>query len=139
MSISLHSIAAATVATVLASLTGCSMPQALWNGEDLAGWHTDIPAADKSEVEPSFAVEDGVLVSHGNPQGHLISDASFADYRLTVEWRWPDKGGNCGILVHSSTPRRLYGMFPASIECQLHQGNAGDFWCIGEDITVPDM
>ena len=47
--------------------------------------------------------------------------------------------GNCGVLVHASTPRRLYGMFPQSIECQMHNGNAGDFWCIGEDITVPDM
>ena len=49
------------------------------------------------------------------------------------------KPGNCGILVHASTPRRLYGMFPQSIECQMHRGNAGDFWCIGEDISVPDM
>ena len=23
--------------------------------------------------------------------------------------------------------------------CQLHHTNAGDFWCIGEDISVPDM
>ena len=30
-------------------------------------------------------------------------------------------------------------MFPQSIEVQLHEGNAGDFWCIGEDIAVPDM
>lgn len=30
-------------------------------------------------------------------------------------------------------------MFPQSIECQLHVGNAGDFWCIGEDIHVDDM
>jgi hypothetical protein len=30
-------------------------------------------------------------------------------------------------------------MFPQSIECQLHSGNAGDFWCIGEDIAVPEM
>ena len=30
-------------------------------------------------------------------------------------------------------------MFPKSIECQMHAGNAGDFWCIGEDIAVPDM
>jgi hypothetical protein len=43
------------------------------------------------------------------------------------------------VLVHASTPRRFYGMFPQSIECQMHAGNAGDFWCIGEDITVPDM
>jgi hypothetical protein len=41
--------------------------------------------------------------------------------------------------VHSSKPRMLYGMFPQSIEVQMQSGNAGDFWCIGENIEVPDM
>lgn len=113
---------------------------ALWNGRDLAGWHVDVPAADGgAAVEPSFVAKDGLLVSRGTPEGHLITDGSYADYRLTVEWRWPGKPGNCGVLIHASTPRRLYKMFPQSLECQLHHGNAGDFWCIGEDIVVPDM
>jgi hypothetical protein len=30
-------------------------------------------------------------------------------------------------------------MFPKSIEVQMMYENAGDFWCIVEDITVPDM
>jgi hypothetical protein len=30
-------------------------------------------------------------------------------------------------------------MFPKSIEVQMAHENAGDFWCIVEDITVPDM
>jgi len=30
-------------------------------------------------------------------------------------------------------------MFPKSIEVQMEHGNAGDFWCIVEDIRVPDM
>jgi hypothetical protein len=30
-------------------------------------------------------------------------------------------------------------MFPKSIEVQMMHENAGDFWCIVEDITVPDM
>jgi hypothetical protein len=30
-------------------------------------------------------------------------------------------------------------MFPQSLEVQLQSGDAGDFWCIGEDITVPNM
>lgn len=33
----------------------------------------------------------------------------------------------------------LYEMFPQSIEVQMLHENAGDFWCIVEDITVPDM
>jgi hypothetical protein len=114
--------------------------RALFDGKSLDGWHADVPAADTDKtLPPSFVVRDGLLVSQGKPEGHLISDASFHDYRLVVEWRWPGETGNSGVLVHSSVPRRLYGMFPQSIECQLHTGNAGDFWCIGEDITVPDM
>jgi hypothetical protein len=130
---------------VCAALTACAGtrlpdPIPLFNGTDLAGWHADVPEADGGkQVPPAFEVRDGVLRSNGNPQGHLITDASYGDYRLTVEWRWPSEPGNCGVLVHTSTPRRLYGMFPQSIECQLHVGNAGDFWCIGEDVTVPDM
>ena len=112
----------------------------LCNGVDLAGWHVDVPAADSDpNVAPSFVVKDGMLISNGKPEGHLITDASFRDYRLVVEYRWPAAPGNCGVLVHASTPRRLYGMFPQSIECQLHADEAGDFWCIGEDIAVPDM
>jgi len=42
-------------------------------------------------------------------------------------------------LVHASTPRALYGMFPKSIEVQMMHENAGDFWCIVEDIKVPNM
>jgi hypothetical protein len=30
-------------------------------------------------------------------------------------------------------------MFPKSLEVQMMHDNAGDFWCIVEDITVPDM
>jgi len=130
----------AAFAVVSFLLAGCASTQPLFNGEDLSGWYADVPAADNDkELPPSFSVKDGLLISNGKPRGHLITDRSYRDYRLTVEWRWPGDSGNCGILVHSSTPRRLIGMFPQSIECQLYSGNAGDFWCIGEDITVPDM
>jgi len=30
-------------------------------------------------------------------------------------------------------------MFPKSIEVQMAHKNAGDFWCIVEDIKVSDM
>ena len=130
------------LACILA-LSSCQSPPhsgALFNGKDLDGWHTDIPKADKGDdIPPSFVARDGMLISEGTPQGHLITDRSFKDYRLVVEYRWPGRPGNCGILVHASVPRRLYKMFPQSIECQLHVGNAGDFWVIGEDIKVPDM
>lgn len=116
-------------------------PTALFNGKDLGGWHADVPAADKhgDGLIASFIVRDGMLVSLGKPEGHLITDAEYENYRLTVEYRFPKEAGNCGVLVHASKPRALYGMFPQSIEVQMHSGNAGDFWCIAEDIEVPEM
>jgi hypothetical protein len=115
-------------------------PQPLFNGKDLTGWHADVPAADTNARLPSsFIVRGGMLVSLGNPRGHLITDSSYRDYRLEIEYRFPAKPGNAGTLVHASTPRALYAMFPKSIEVQMEHGNAGDFWCILEDIRVPDM
>lgn len=112
----------------------------LFDGASLSGWHVDIPAADNDPTQgPAFIVRDGNLVSLGVPEGHLITNDSFANYRLAVEYRWPGKTGNCGVLVHASTPRRLYDQFPQSIEVQMNAGHAGDFWCIGEDITVDNM
>ena len=128
------------VALLSLSLAAAAIAAPLFNGQDLAGWHADIPNADKqTNTPPSFIARDGLLVSLGNPQGHLITDKSYSDYRLVVEYRFPKAGGNCGVLVHASKPRALYGMFPQSIEVQLMHQNAGDFWCIQENIEVPDM
>jgi hypothetical protein len=80
-----------------------------------------------------------MLVSLGTPGGHLITDEIYRDYKLEVQYRFAGKPGNCGVLVHASTPRALYDMFPKSLEVQMMHGNAGDFWCIVEDIKVADM
>jgi hypothetical protein len=112
----------------------------LFNGKDLAGWHADVPAMDKdAALKSPFIIRNGLLVSLGTPAGHLITDKIYHDYRLQVEYRFAAVPGNCGVLVHASTPRALYDMFPKSIEVQMENKNAGDFWCIVEDIEVPDM
>lgn len=115
-------------------------PIALFNGKSLDGWYADIPAADgKENKNPSFTIRDGLLVSLGSPGGHLITEKEFSNYSLTVEYRFSAKPGNCGVLVHASKPRALNNMFPQSIEVQMQSGSAGDFWCIQENIEVPDM
>jgi hypothetical protein len=122
------------------SLAALASAGPLFNGKDLTGWTPDVPSADgKPETPPSFIVRDGLLVSKGEPKGHLVSDKSYSDYKLEIEYRFTGKGGNCGVLIHASEPRNLYKMFPKSIEVQMNSGDAGDFWCIGENIEVPDM
>ena len=123
---------------------GCSPsePQTvqLFNGKDLNGWHVDVPAMDQNPdtINP-FIIRDGMLVSLGDPRGHLITDSIYQNYRIEAEYRFAGEPGNCGILVHASTPRALYDMFPQSMEIQMMHENAGDFWCIVEDIAVPNM
>ncbi len=112
----------------------------LFNGKDLTGWQVDVPELDTNPDAPAtFIVREGLLVSLGQPRGHLITKENFENYRLVVEYRFAAKPGNCGVLVYASTPRALSKMFPKSIEVQMNSGHAGDFWCIVEDITVPDM
>lgn len=112
----------------------------LFNGSDLRGWHADVPDLETdSTLKSPFLVRNGLLVSLGTPNGHLITDSVYQDYKLDVEYRFPGVPGNCGVLVHASTPRALYDMFPKSLEVQMMHANAGDFWCIAEDITVPEM
>jgi hypothetical protein len=112
----------------------------LWNGKDLSNWEADVPAKDKDPNAPaSFVIRNGLLVSKGKPEGHLVTRQQYKDYRLVAEYRFSAKPGNCGILVHASTPRALYKMFPKSIEVQMMSGDAGDFWCIQENIEVKDM
>ena len=134
------------IITALLSLSGLfskSQQQkgmSLFNGTDLTGWHADVPEMDtNASAKDPFLIRSGMLVSMGDPRGHLITDSVYHDYRLTVEYRFANKPGNCGVLVHASTPRALYKMFPKSIEVQMEHQNAGDFWCIVEDIMVNDM
>ena len=117
-----------------------SATEQLYNGVDLAGWYADVPDMDTdSTLASPFFVRGEYLVSAGEPRGHLITEDTYENYRLEVEYRFPGEPGNAGVLIHASTHRALYDMFPKSLEVQMMHENAGDFWVIVEDIEVPDM
>ncbi len=111
-------------------------PQALFNGKNLNGWTFDVM---DPEVKPDavWSVADGLLVCRGRPPGVIRTEKDYSSYELTIEWRWApgQKPGNSGLLVHASTPRQMF-VWPKSLEVQLGTGNAGDFWMIGETVTV---
>ena len=114
--------------------------KSLFNGKNLDGWHVDAPEMDTvATARNPFIVRGDMLVSLGTPLGHLITDEIYNNYRLEVEYRFPSTPGNCGVLIHASTPRALYNMFPKSIEVQMMHENAGDFWVIVQDIEVDNM
>jgi hypothetical protein len=107
----------------------------LFNGRDLAGWtyHLDKPGV---KMEDVWSVKDGVLACKGKPVGYLLTKKNdFDNYVLDLEWRWPEKGGNNGVLVHVTKPGAL-GVWPKSLEVQLADKEAGDFWVIGTTIKI---
>jgi hypothetical protein len=89
-----------------------------------SGWEfvTDpaVPIADVCAVRPN-----GVIAVRGSPIGYLATTASLRNYRLHAEWRWPDKAGNSGALVHiSSGPKDR--QWPVSFQVQWKNTAVGD-------------
>lgn len=106
----------------------------LFNGKDLSGWTCDLKESNV-KMEDVWTVRDGVLRCAGKPSGYLRTLNEYENYVLTLDWRWPKDGKNNGVLVHVSTPRVL-GIWPKSIEVQIKDSDAGDFWIIGTSLHV---
>ncbi|MHC4120433.1 MAG: 3-keto-disaccharide hydrolase [Planctomycetota bacterium] len=130
------------VAAFLSTSAGCQQmlgpikpreKMMLFNGTDFAGWKLFIP--DKTvEVHDVWSVSDGAVRCEGVPHGYMRTRAKYANYRLHLEWRWPEKPTNSGVLLHAGGRDQVW---PVTIECQLKSGSAGDFVLInGPGITV---
>lgn len=69
--------------------------KSLFNGKDLTGWHIDVPAMDKDpKLRNPFIIRNGMFVSLGEPQGHLITDAVYENYRIEIQYRFAGAPGN---------------------------------------------
>lgn len=81
------------------------------------------PSVDPATVWSRGA--DGVIAVSGKPPGYIATRASYTNYRMHVEWRWPGKPGNAGVLLHvASGPKD--GAWPLSVQVQTKHGYAGD-------------
>lgn len=100
----------------------------LFNGKDLSNWNFVV---DKNSVpaDQVFMVKDGVIHIKGNPFGYMYTKEKYSNYKLHVEWRWPEGvESNSGIFLLIEEAKNP---FPNGIECQLHAGDAGDFVLLG--------
>jgi len=112
----------------------------LFDGVDFEGWKLFIPEDEGVDPASVWEVrEGGVLYCTGTPKGYIRTTTEYENYRLTFEWRWPEKGGNNGLLIHIQEPDTVW---PRSIEGQLQSKNAADLWVIGgaefKEHTNPD-
>jgi len=91
---------------------------------DLRGWELRTEPA--AELASAVGVRaDGVAAVSGTPSGFFATTASYRNYRMHVEWRWPGKVGNAGVLLHISEGP-LDRVWPLSLQVQTKSGSAGD-------------
>ena len=98
----------------------------LFNGNNLNNWAFQLRDA---SIDPAtvFTVQNGVIHITGDPFGYMRTKEVYSDYKLHVEWRWPEEATNSGVFVHGQQPDAIW---LKCIECQLQAGNAGDFVCM---------
>jgi hypothetical protein len=118
-------LAVVSCSVLFASVTRADEPSGkqvkLFNGKDLSGWEFFL-VDENAKMEDVWSVKDGLLVCKGEPGGYLCTKKEFENFKLVVEWRWPEKPGNSGVLM------RITGkpmMLPNCVEAQLKSGDAG--------------
>lgn len=119
--------------TLLLFLVSCNAKrELLFNGKNLDGW---IIYTDDSSMDPAnfFYVKDGTIETIGVPLGYLRTTKEYSNYKLHVEWRYPENPTNSGIFLHTSGPDKI---FPNHFQGQLKFENAGDFIVQGEGLNA---
>jgi hypothetical protein len=99
----------------------------LFDGKTFNGWVRHLRGG--GNVDETWTIKpDGILACTGKPAGYIRTDKAYKNYHLRLEYRWPGRTGNNGVLVHMVGEDRVW---PKSLECQGGFHNQGDFWEIG--------
>ena len=113
----------------------------LFNGKDLKGWHSFLKTKGKdNDPDTVFSVANGLLRISGKEFGYIVTDKSFTNFHLLLEFKWGEKKfpprenrvRDNGILYYVVQDDKVW---PRSIECQVQEGDCGDFWLI-DSVTV---
>lgn len=108
----------------------------LFNGKNLDGWYVYLnPKVGLQEPDSAFTVHDNMLHITGKSVGYICTKNSYKNFHLTLEFKWGQKKyaprltdkRDSGILYYflSGAPDKIW---PRSFECQIQEGDCGDFW-----------
>src|SRR4030095_13281280 len=116
----------------------------LFNGKNLEGWNTFLRSKGKN-IDPDsiFSVANGLLKITGKEFGYLVTEKTYSNFHLVLEFKWGEKkypprenavrdNGVCYYVVAEDH------VWPRSIECQIQEGDCGDFWLIDSTTLVVD-
>lgn len=108
----------------------------LFNGKNLDGWNIYVI---DSTINPSefFYINEKCIETVGKPAGYLRTVKEYSNYKLHLEWRYPEKPTNSGVFIHTNGGDHIW---PNHFQAQLKFKNAGDFIVqgVGMSATLND-
>ena len=120
----------------------------LFNNKDLDGWYFVFrDTLFDGKLEDIFRVENEEIHVYPVQEADsrqtfagIITKDSFSRYKLHVEYKWgsskfkprQDKVRDAGLLFFFFCEDKIW---PFSVECQIQEGDTGDIWVIGTEVT----
>jgi len=112
----------------------------LFNGKDLKGWYSFVKSKGmNNDPETVFTVENGLLHISGKEFGYICTEKVYKNFHLAAEFKWgvkkyPPRDADTikrdnGICYYFPLNEKDF-VWPKSIECQIQEGDTGDFWLI---------
>lgn len=125
---------------LISQLSNAQTAIQLFNQNNLEGWYAYEQDSGKHlNASELFVVENQMIRLYGNKAGYLMSEQSFNDFQLTVEFRWnidttfirKSNKKNSGVMyqVPTDAPDMLW---PKGIQFQIKEGATGDFILLQE-------
>lgn len=108
----------------------------LFNGENLDGLYTWIQDTRYDDPRQVFRVTDGMLHVTGDGYGGILTDKTYENYHLVLEYKWgaktwgdrAERTRDSGMLIHSNgADGGCAGRWMPAIEVQIIEGGVGDF------------
>jgi len=69
----------------------------LFDGHSLDGWR----GYNRQDMPDGWAAQDGTLTTSGRGDGDIITDRTFTDFELSLDWR-VEAGGNSGVFYRAA-------------------------------------
>ena len=91
--------------------------------------YLEDPGADPASV---WQVQDDELWVKGSANGFLRTGEKYSDFKLILQWRWPEEPGNSGVLLRMNDDDKIW---PICLEAQLMDSRAGDIVGMGCDFN----
>lgn len=121
----------------------------LFNGKDLSHFYTLLRGLRYEDPDRVFTVVEQIdgapaIRASGQHYGGIVTKERYANYRLTLEFRWglltweprKNRARDAGILLHCQGPDGNYtanfnGGWMRSVEFQIIEGGTGDMLLVG--------